>query len=213
MERFKKIIIYIIPYILVYITSCLTTLSHELGHSITAYFSDIKNNPFDLNYSTKIFMFGISENVDYNKVSKLIEYKAILISAAGLIVNFVFAVSIIILLIFFYRNLNKFICYVLYLFLFWNTNEFFNYFIIRNIFLRGDVANIVTYGIPHIYVLVFGIGFSLILVYFLFLKVKKNLFKIFNLTQNQCVKFTKIIVLSFGICQVLTLCNAVFYYS
>jgi len=79
----------------VYITSCLTTLSHELGHSTAAYFFGIKNNPFDLNYSTKIFMFGISENVDYNKVSKLIEYKAILISAAGLIVNFVFAVSII----------------------------------------------------------------------------------------------------------------------
>jgi len=213
MKRFKMIIIDIIPYILVYITSCLTTLSHELGHSIVAYFFDIKNNPFDLHYSTKIFMFGISENVDYDKVSKLIQYKAILISAAGLIVNFIFAVSIIILLIFFYRNLNKFLCYVLYLFLFWNVNEFFNYFIIRNIFLRGDVANIVTYGIPHICVLVFGIGFSLILVYFLFLKAKKNLFKVFNLSQNKCVKFTKIIVLSFGICQVLTLCNAIFYYS
>ncbi|OOM80741.1 site-2 protease family protein [Clostridium sp. BL-8] len=213
MKRFKMIIIDIIPYILVYITSCLTTLSHELGHSIVAYFFDIKNNPFDLHYSTKIFMFGISENVDYDKVSKLIQYKAILISAAGLIVNFIFAVSIIILLIFFYRNLNKFLCYVLYLFLFWNVNEFFNYFILRNIFLRGDVANIVTYGIPHICVLVFGIGFSLILVYFLFLKAKENLFKAFNLTQNQCVKFTKIIVLSFRICQVLTLYNAIFYYS
>lgn len=141
------------------------TWIRSFNHSI---FFDIKNNPFDLNYSTKIFMFGISENVDYNKVSKLIQYKAILISAAGLIVNFIFAVSIIILLIFFYRNLNKFICYVLYLFLFWNTNEFFNYFIIRNIFLRGDVANIVTYGIPHIYVLIFGVWFSLILVYFYF---------------------------------------------
>lgn len=174
MERFKK---RIIIYVTAYITLCITTILHEMGHSIAAYLFKIKNNPFDITYSTKIFMLGTSENVDYDKVSKLIKYKAVLISSAGLIVNFIFAISLIILLIAFYKKLNKFIYFVLYLFLFWNINEFFNYFVIRNLFLRGDVANIVTYGIPHILVLILGIGSSLILVYFLFSKVNRNLFR------------------------------------
>lgn len=188
MERFKK---RIIIYVTAYITLCITTILHEMGHSIAAYLFKIKNNQFDIIYSTKLFMLGTSENVDYDKVSKLVKYKAVLISSAGLIVNFVFAVSLIILLIAFYKKLNKFIYFVLYSFLFWNINEFFNYFVIRNIFLRGDVANIVTYGIPHILVLILGIGSSLILVYLLFSKVNKNLFRSFDLTIDQNINLSK----------------------
>ncbi len=210
MERFKK---RIIIYVTAYITLCIATILHEMGHSIAAYLFKIKNNPFDITYSTKLFMLGTSENVDYDKVSKLIKYKAVLISSAGLIVNFVFAVSLIILLIVFYKKFNKFIYFALYSFLFWNINEFFNYFVIRNIFLRGDVANIVTYGIPHILVLTLGIGSSLILVYFLFSKVNKNLFKSFDLTIDQNINLSKKIALIFIICQVVTLYNALFSYS
>ncbi|NMF07619.1 site-2 protease family protein [Clostridium beijerinckii] len=210
MERFKK---RIIIYVTAYITLCITTILHEMGHSIAAYHFKIKNNPFDITYSTKIFMLGTSENVDYDKVSKLIKYKAVLISSAGLIVNFIFAISLIILLIAFYKKLNKFIYFVLYSFLFWNINEFFNYFVIRNLFLRGDVANIVTYGIPHILVLILGIGSSLILVYFLFSKVNRNLFRSFDLTMDQNINLSKKIALIFIICQVVTLYNALFSYS
>ncbi|WP_026887879.1 site-2 protease family protein [Clostridium beijerinckii] len=210
MERFKK---RIIIYVTAYITLCITTILHEMGHSIAAYFFKIKNNPFDIIYSTKLFMLGTSENVDYDKVSKLIKYKAVLISSAGLIVNFIVAVSLIILLIVFYKKFNKFIYFALYSFLFWNINEFFNYFVIRNIFLRGDVANIVTYGIPHILVLILGIGSSLILVYFLFSKVNKNLFRSFDLTIYQNINLSKKIALIFIICQVVTLYNALFSYS
>lgn len=210
MERLKK---RIIIYVTAYITLCITTILHEMGHSITAYLFKIKNNPFDITYSTKLFMLGTSENVDYDKVAKLIKYKAVLISSAGLIVNFIFAVSLIILLVFFYKKFNKFIYFVLYSFLFWNINEFFNYFVIRNIFLRGDVANIVTYGIPHIIVLILGIGSSLILVYFLFSKVNNNLFRLFDGTINQNISLSKKIALIFTICQVITLYNALFSYS
>jgi len=210
MDRFKK---RVIIYVTAYITLCITTILHEMGHSITAYLFKIKNNPFDITYSTKLFMLGTSENVDYDKVSKLIKYKAILISSAGLIVNFIFAISLIILLVLFYKKFNKFIYFVLYSFLFWNINEFFNYLVIRNIFLRGDVANTVTYGMPHIFVLILGIGSSLILVYFLFSKVNKNLFRLFDCTINQTINLSKKIALIFTICQVVTLYNALFSYS
>lgn len=93
-----------IHYVIAYITLCITTILHEMGHSIIAYLFKIKNNPFDITYSTKLFMLGTSENVDYDKVVKLIKYKAVLILSAGLIVNFIFAVSLIILLILFYKK-------------------------------------------------------------------------------------------------------------
>ncbi|MGD9107637.1 MAG: site-2 protease family protein [Gammaproteobacteria bacterium] len=209
-EKFLKN--YALVILIAYVTLCIGILLHEWGHSTMAFIFGLKSNPFNIHYSHRLFMLGISEHVDYQKAALLMPWKAILISAAGPLVNFILIILSLIFVNLLYKKANAWITFIFYCFYFWNMNEWFNYLIIRDIFPRGDVAHMIKFGMPHWILLLIGILTGVGFLYLLFKKVNIKLFSAFKLTPAQSKKFTRTIIIVFIVTQGITLYNDLFMY-
>jgi membrane-associated protease RseP (regulator of RpoE activity) len=155
---------------------CVSILCHEWGHSAMAWFFGIKPHIWDIHYSWKPFMLGVSENVDYAKVALLPGWQGVLISFAGPFMNFTWAVVSFVLLALVYKRVSRWVNLFLYAMHFWSVNDWFNYFTLRNIIPRGDIAHMIQFGFPHIVLLVGGLASSAIFLYMLFGPATKWLF-------------------------------------
>ncbi len=189
---------------------------HEWSHSLVAVIFDVKSNILDITYSSHPLMLGIHEKVDYDLVATLPGWQGILISFAGLAANLLFIILTLPLIMTASKTrLSKkpnFLFFT-YIFAFWNICEWFNYMVIRNIFPRGDIANMIQFGFPHSALLILGIVTSITFFYLLFGPERKQFSKIsgFSDLAQRVVLYT--LLSTFVIYQAVILYNSLFMYS
>ncbi|MFC1841511.1 site-2 protease family protein [Candidatus Dependentiae bacterium] len=198
--------------VIAYATLLVSILFHEWGHSITAFIFGIKSNPFDIQYSYKPFFMGISENVNCNLAATLPSWQAILIAFAGLLVNFIFALLSFIILRFSYKKISKWASLIFYCLFFWNVNDWLGYMVVRNIFPRDDIANMITFGFPHAALLAIGLITSAVFLYMLFYSANKILFDTFDLDYKNQKKILRAIIITIIVTQLVILYNSLFMY-
>ena len=199
----KKIIYVVISYIAL----CLSILLHEWAHSLSAVLFGVKHNIFDIHYS--VIFLGIHEKVDYQLVASLSQWQAILIAGSGLIVNGFTAILGLCLLRFCKKPLTAFMVFA---FTFFNISEWFNYFVIRNIFPRGDIAHMMQFGFPHSILLIVGIVSSLFFFYQLFFPARNYINTHFIQSSVAQVKILRIMIVTFFLTQLITLFNDLVMY-
>jgi membrane-associated protease RseP (regulator of RpoE activity) len=174
-------------------------LCHEWGHSLTATIFGVKSHPFDIHYTP--FLFGIDENVNYNKVAELPGWQRVTIAAAGPFVNcFFVCLSLIFLLKFHWQSTigHRSLLFFFYSLAFFGIGEWSNYTVIRGIVPRGDIANIVRFGsIPPWLIWVPGIITSVIFLVLFFGPARLEFCKVFNLTTQRAQIVQAIIVVFF----------------
>jgi len=105
----------------------------------------IKERIFDIHYSYLPFLLGIEEKVDYELVALLPSWQGILISGAGLLANLFSAILGMFCL---WLIKNRSLVFASFAFVYFNISDWFNYLIIRNIIVRGDIAHMIRFGFP-----------------------------------------------------------------
>ncbi len=207
-------IIYMV--IIAYFSLIIMILCHEWSHSLAAVAFGVKTNVFDITYSSHQLMFGIHEKINYDLVATLPGWQGILISFAGLMFNLVsICITLLLIATSLKTNLSSFpnLFFVVYIFAFWNICEWFNYLVIRNIFPRGDISNMIQFGFPRSVLLVLGIVVSVIFVYFLFGPAMSQLSKTLGFSSLEQKRMLYILLITFTISQVGTTYNDAFMYS